>query len=94
MQQHMIQRIAARPRGLDEDAEILPHRLLADEIRQALGPDRGFGGVFAGGGGADHAAFGHALSSFRPARISASSGGVPPSRRAAWATAPNASVRR
>ena len=39
-EQHVIERLAARFGGLDEDAEILARRFLAGEIGQELRADR------------------------------------------------------
>ena len=39
-QQHVVERLAARPRRLDEDRELLLDALLADEVVEALGPQR------------------------------------------------------
>jgi hypothetical protein len=47
MKQHMVQRLAPALRRLDEDAQIPPRRLLADEFVEALRPKRRIG-VFAG----------------------------------------------
>src|SRR4051794_5607215 len=43
MQQDMVERLAAALRGMDEDAQILACRLLADELIEALGPQRRIG---------------------------------------------------
>ena len=40
-EQHMIERLAARFRRLDEHAQILARRLLADELVERLGAQRG-----------------------------------------------------
>ncbi|HYJ34922.1 MAG TPA: hypothetical protein VEV64_02100, partial [Rhizomicrobium sp.] len=42
----MVQRLAARLGGVDEDGKIFPRLLLADEIRQPLGTKRSFQRVF------------------------------------------------
>jgi hypothetical protein len=36
----MVERVAAPPRRIDEDAQILARRLLAHELVEALGPER------------------------------------------------------
>ena len=41
-EQHMVERLAAGAGGLDEDGEIVARLGLADEFREALGPQRGF----------------------------------------------------
>ena len=46
--QHMVERLFARPRRLDEDREIFARLLLADEFGQHLGPQRGFERVLLG----------------------------------------------
>jgi hypothetical protein len=40
-EQHMIEGVAARPRRLDEHAQILARRLLPDEFVERLGAERG-----------------------------------------------------
>jgi hypothetical protein len=40
-EEHMVERVAAPLRGIDEDPQILPRRLLADEIVERLRPERG-----------------------------------------------------
>src|SRR5262249_36857224 len=45
VQQNVVQSLATRAGGGDEDAEVLPRCLLADEFSQCLGPQRRLGGV-------------------------------------------------
>jgi len=40
-EQHMVHRLAAVARGLDEHPQVLPRRLLADELAERLRPQRG-----------------------------------------------------
>ena len=40
-EQHMVERLVARARGLDEDAQIGARLLLADELAEPLRPQRG-----------------------------------------------------
>ena len=47
VQQHMVERFAAALRGGDEHPQILPRRLLADELVERLGPKRRVG-IFGG----------------------------------------------
>ncbi len=59
-EQHMVHRLAARLGGADEHAQILARRLLADEIVERLGAQRGVD-VFGRAGGGDQAVWlGHA----------------------------------
>ncbi len=60
-EQDMVERLAARLGGVDEDAEVLARRLLADEFVEALGPKRRIG-VLGGalGGGESGGISGHA----------------------------------
>src|SRR5216683_961376 len=100
--QHMVERLAAALRRLDKDAQIVAQLALADEFVERERPDRGFRRVFCLRFGGDHPRRGlaHRMapwlwpSSCSPARISTSSAAPSPSRRAAAATAPNASARR
>ena len=43
VEQHMVERLAAALRGVDEHPQILARRLLADELVEALGPKRRIG---------------------------------------------------
>src|SRR5436190_620448 len=87
-EQHMVERVAARARRLDEHRQILAHRLLADEIAQPRRAQRRLAAL--GDRGVDQARalrrLAHWLSSFKPARISESSAAFPPSMRPADAT--------
>ncbi len=44
-EQHVIHRLAARLRRIDEHPEVLARRLLPDELAERLGPQRGVGVV-------------------------------------------------
>ncbi len=59
-EQHVVERIAARLGGLNEDAQVGPRLLLADEVSERLRADRRLEGVrlFPRPG---HQSFGHAL---------------------------------
>src|SRR5205814_8058850 len=103
-EQHVIERLAAAARGVDEDAQIVAQLALADELLERRRPDRGFRRILLGALGGDDSScrVAHRAapcvvgcpSSCSPARISASSDALSPSLRAAVATAPNASARR
>ena len=54
-EQHVIQRLAALARRLDEDREILARLLLADEVGQRLRTQRGVADIVAAALGRDHA---------------------------------------
>ena len=54
-EQDVIERLAARPRAVDEHLEIGARLFLADEIGKALGPDRGFEPVVLAAFGRDQA---------------------------------------
>ena len=86
-EQHMVQRLAAGLRRLDEDAEVLLGLGLADEFLQPLRPemrvDHVFRGLFAAGHGVAHAR----ASSFSARRISFSVGWSSPALRIAAETA-------
>ena len=86
-EQHMVERLAAGAGGGDEDLEIGAQLLLADEILDRLGPERGVDAILGHRLGRHHARRRHWLSSCRPARISWSTGASTPSRRVAVATA-------
>jgi hypothetical protein len=58
-EQHMVQRIAAPPRRLDEHAQILARRLLPDELVQALGAQRRVDILGTAAGGEEAVAIGH-----------------------------------
>src|SRR4029077_5185995 len=99
--QHMVERLAAALRRLDEDAQIVAQLALADEFVEGERPDRGFGRVLFILVRGDHPRRGLAHrtapwlrpcpSSCNPARIKASSAAPSPGRRPRAATAPNAS---
>ena len=59
-EQHMVERLAAIARGLDEDAEVGARLLLADELGERARPQRGLGGVGVALGGGDEPV-GHGL---------------------------------
>ena len=52
-EQDMVERLAARAGGVDEDAEVLARALLADELVERLGPKRGVGILDLALGGGD-----------------------------------------
>ena len=54
-EQHMVQRLAALARGLDEDREIGARLRLADEFRQQLRAQRGIADIVAAALGGDDA---------------------------------------
>src|SRR6185437_7093941 len=60
MKEHMVQRLTAAPCCSDEHPQVFPRRLLADELVEALGPERRIG-IFAGalGGGDSGGVGGH-----------------------------------
>src|SRR5690606_39264313 len=98
VQQHVIQRLAARLRGLDEDLQVFARLLLADEIAEMLRPQMALEFVAFGLAAGDQASvaaggFAHRASSFSPARISADTSALSPRLRAAAVTAPKASAR-
>ena len=67
----MVERFGARLRRLDEDRQIFARLLLADEIGQRLGPQRGFERIFFARSGVTRRSvglLGH-LSSHRPQRF-------------------------
>src|SRR5690606_9614520 len=68
--QDVVERLAAVFRGLDVQAHLLAHRLLAEIFGQPLGPDAGLDGVvLAGRAGADDALLFHrAMVAWRPGR--------------------------
>src|SRR5690606_21991073 len=68
--QDVVERLAAVFRGLDVQAHLLAHRLLAEVFGQPLGPDAGLDGVvLAGRAGADDALLFHrAMVAWRPGR--------------------------
>ena len=62
-EQHMVERLAAALRGLDEHAQILARRLLPDELVERLGPQRGVDILGPAIGGGDAVGVGHRSSS-------------------------------
>jgi hypothetical protein len=102
-EQHVVERLATRPRRGDEDAQILADLTLADEVIEAERAQRRFGNVVLAARAIDDARVGdgggrgpiaHGASSLRPPRIRASRFASPPILREARATAPKASTRR
>ena len=92
----MVERFAARLGGGNVDLQVLAQLLLADEVVERLRAQRQLGGVLLGALGG-HQPVGrvvHRASSCRPARMTASSWALAPSRCVTRATAPNASTRR
>ena len=88
-------RLATPLGGGDENLQVFPDLLLADEIVERLRAQRQLGRVFLGAR-ASHQALRngiHRASSCRPARITASSLASAPSRWVTRATAPKASTR-
>ena len=93
-QQHVIERLAAALRRRDEDPEVGPRLLLADEFGEPLRPQRGFGRVFLAVLRGDEAGrrrrnLGglHLASSLRPSRISRAVSAPSPASRSAAAIA-------
>src|SRR6185503_5283558 len=85
VEQHMVERLAARLGGGDEDLEVLAHLLLADEVVERLRTQRELRRILLGAL-PGHQAFRrgvHRANSCRPARITASSGAAAPRR---WLT--------
>ena len=86
-EQHMVERFLARPRGLDEHAQVRARLFLADEFRQPLRTQVGVHVVVATFG-SDQAARGvHFASSLKPCRISVAVSAPSPALRAAAAIA-------
>ena len=87
-EQHMIERLAALARGLDEDREILARLRLADELRQQLRTQRGVADIIGAALGRDDAGGrGHFASSFSPSRMSCAVSAFSPALREAAAMA-------
>jgi hypothetical protein len=59
----MVERVATLPGGIDEHAEILTRRPLADKLVEALGAQRGIDIVGAAGGGEEAIGVSHFRSS-------------------------------
>ena len=98
VEQHVVERLAARLGGGDEDLQVLADLLLADEIVERLRTQRQLGRILLGALGVTSVRRSvgrlvHRASSCRPARITASSVASAPSRCVTRATAPNASTR-
>ncbi len=87
-EQHVVERLAAPARRLDEDAEILAQLALADELVEAQRAEGRLARILLAPLRRDHARLAHRPSSCSPARISASIRASAPSRCAAWLTAP------
>ncbi len=83
VQEHVIERLAAAARGINEDPQVLAQRALADELVEASRPERQLGGIALVEFGGHDARVGHAESSLRPALMTASSGASAPSSRVA-----------
>mgnify|MGYP006910669197 CR=1 FL=1 len=86
-EQHMVQRLAAPARGLDEHSQVLPRLRLADELLQPLRPERRIGvfvfdDLFRG-----DQAVGQRANSLSPSRISVSAVASSPASFIAAATA-------
>ena len=99
-EQDMVESLAAGLRRFDKDAQIVAQLMLTDEFIEGGRPDRAFGCVLLSllrgdGAGGDDTGRGvvHRASSSSPALISTSAPASLPSRRAAAAIAPSASVR-
>src|SRR5205085_1964379 len=96
MEQHVVERLAARPCRGDEDAEIVAKLALPDEVVEGQRAQRGLGLV----GGAARAVEdalrlgAHEASSLSPPRIRPSMPAAGPSLRAARSTALAASALR
>ena len=91
----MVQGLAARLGGLDENTQVGAELGLADEVFQGLRAEGQFACriLLAGVLGTDHACVVHSASSRRPALIKASRLASSPSSRLAEATAVKASLR-
>jgi hypothetical protein len=74
VQQDMIQRFAARPRGFDENGEVLAAAFLADEIRKGLRTQAGLAGILAATRGGDGTVL-DLLGDLRVVRLSAARAG-------------------
>ncbi len=89
----MVERLAARARRFDEDAQIGAQLRLADEVVEGERAERRLAGIVAARFRRHHALLAHRLSSCKPTRMSASIFAASPRRLAACVTAPNASLR-
>ncbi len=93
VEEHMIERLAAPQRGVDEHPKVVADLGLAHELAEALWPEPGLAGVAARHLRRHQAPVAHVLSSLRPRRIRLSIAASVPISRAAADTAPNASTR-
>src|ERR1700737_3042923 len=91
----VVERFTAALRSLDKDAQVVAQLMLTDEFIEDGGSHRAFGSVLFGllRGDNTWSDVVHRASSSRPALISTSAPASLPSRRAAAAIAPSASVR-
>src|SRR5271169_1091353 len=86
-EQHMIERLAALARGLDEDREVPARLRLADELRQQLRTQRGVADIVGAALGCDDAGGAHFANSFSPSRMSCAVSAFSPALREAAAMA-------
>jgi len=97
-EQHVVEGVAAPARRLDEDAQVLAHRALADEVVEVRRPQGDLAGVLLAEvrryDAGLWASVGHDASSLRPALMSDSTLAPPPRSPLALATAAKASARR
>src|SRR5207244_2414048 len=93
--QDVVERFTAALRRLDKNAQVVPQLMLTDELIEGGRSDRAFGCVMLNLLRGDDTRSGvvHRANSSRPALISTSAPASLPSRRAAAAIAPSASVR-
>src|SRR5665213_1880586 len=84
-EEHMVERLFAAARRINEDLEVCARLCLADKLRQQLRAQRRIGCVVGPHFWSDDAA--HRASSFRPSRMSCSAVAASPATRAALATA-------
>ena len=94
VEQHVVEGLAAIGRGGDKDAQVLAHRALPHEVIELAGSEPAVEPVIGLRCACDDPGFAHCASSFRPARINASTEASSPSVRTAPETAPRASVGR
>ncbi len=87
-EQHVVERLVALARGLDEDRKVGARLLLADEFGQQLRAQRGVADIVVRrSGGDDAGGRGHFASSFSPSRISCAVSAPSPALREAPAMA-------
>ena len=87
-EQHMVERLAALARRLDEDREIGARLRLADEFRQQLRAQRGIAGIVSAALGCDDAGGRvHFANSFSPSLMSCAVSAFSPALREAAAIA-------